>query len=1166
MLPIESIQSLNPVLPVTDSQFWDKLSLVNTNTRIQELADFIQKTPYIPLEKKLSDWKITIHKSETLSHDLVERITSYARKHQDICLAVEISDVRNINGTELQDFQEIHYSPLRIAILGIVNALPEDMKNLDNLKYIIKCFKEEHPSIDRILKAIANPWFENPKKAFADELYQIHMRKRFAIPRDPEINNFDYCQKAAQFGSIDAMCNLANSYQHGYYDLKESEADCLKWYQKAYVSLFDSDPYTKGIKERIFEYASGLAFVSVNAKIFKGWMLEEGYGTSIDLEKAFTCFQEAAEQNSKAGMHSLAYAYHFGQGITKSPEKTIYWYEKAAQGGYENSMFNLGIIYSNGALVEEDLSKAHSWFLQAAELDHIDSMLELARMYENGRGVEKDLNKSIYWYVKAAKKNNMTAIKNLIRIFKNEKADAQSEVIWMAKGASLGDTQLMYNLSGKYYHGEGVTKNIQKAREWLEKGATAGHATCMCELGITIYNFDRDYKKAAEWFEKAADAGSSAGFYYLGLLHENGQGFEKDPKKALSLIEKAADGGFEPAMIHLGISSLLDRTTRIKWLEKAAKNDNETAIFELAYLYWKNEETHQQAIDWVIKGAKAGHEDFKAIHDAAHYQTPRLIYFLKLYFDKTLNANQIVKIFSTAIHPDKEEEQFFERLILWIKESPEEFENRISAMKIMVTCYKTKSEHLSLGGFGLTSIPEAIGELKNLKSLDVYQNKLMSLPDSITKLKCLEEIHASNNQIRSLPEEIGELTQLQKLSLDFNCLTTLPHSFAKLANLKYLSFGSNEFSSLPYAILAMPHLLDRISTIFYINSFWTSTEIKMSLKLSDLKENPFKFLHYFAALIADHKTTLKVEFLGEKGIDHGGLSRQFVSELFAALTKTKYFVFDDDFYLPMSKNEGGSLSAADVKIYRDIGKVLMFCYSSNKYPIGNFFKEEMFATLLRFDMQDLEKPFCQIPDGKLMHIQQNKDLSDMWDDADSRIYGSKAIALFDVFDLDPYSSNDVVSSLFFSKRFKDKLLEMVLPKLSPLHAMAQGMHATNFEMPRVSDITFAPKIQGIMSRDILLKSLNFDTRIDQEKQNWLKEWIANASKEELGLFVKAATGSPALPASISSIRIEQVGMNILFRSCIKKIEIAFDVFENKQHFFKDLSKTIRDIEYSFNIC
>jgi leucine-rich repeat protein SHOC2 len=99
----------------------------------------------------------------------------------------------------------------------------------------------------------------------------------------------------------------------------------------------------------------------------------------------------------------------------------------------------------------------------------------------------------------------------------------------------------------------------------------------------------------------------------------------------------------------------------------------------------------------------------------------------------------------------------------------------------------------------LTSLPESIGNLRNLSKLVLNNNQLTSLPESISNLTNLSEL-VLNNNLTSLPESIGNLTNLSELVLNNNQLTSLPESIGNLTNLSELVLNNNQLTSLPESI------------------------------------------------------------------------------------------------------------------------------------------------------------------------------------------------------------------------------------------------------------------------------------------------------------------------------------------------------------------------------
>lgn len=66
---------------------------------------------------------------------------------------------------------------------------------------------------------------------------------------------------------------------------------------------------------------------------------------------------------------------------------------------------------------------------------------------------------------------------------------------------------------------------------------------------------------------------------------------------------------------------------------------------------------------------------------------------------------------------------------------------------------------------GISDLPDAIGELKNLKKLGLFGNHISQLPASIGNLSELELLYIDMNPILKLPESIGKLKNLKTLGI-----------------------------------------------------------------------------------------------------------------------------------------------------------------------------------------------------------------------------------------------------------------------------------------------------------------------------------------------------------------------------------------------------------------
>jgi Leucine-rich repeat (LRR) protein len=88
--------------------------------------------------------------------------------------------------------------------------------------------------------------------------------------------------------------------------------------------------------------------------------------------------------------------------------------------------------------------------------------------------------------------------------------------------------------------------------------------------------------------------------------------------------------------------------------------------------------------------------------------------------------------------------------------------------------------------FSLTSLPKNIGDLDNLKILNINGGKLKSLPASITSLDSLVYLAITTNNLDDLPSNLRNLASLQWLDLRGNRLAKARENIQELRNLKKL--------------------------------------------------------------------------------------------------------------------------------------------------------------------------------------------------------------------------------------------------------------------------------------------------------------------------------------------------------------------------------------------
>ena len=112
-----------------------------------------------------------------------------------------------------------------------------------------------------------------------------------------------------------------------------------------------------------------------------------------------------------------------------------------------------------------------------------------------------------------------------------------------------------------------------------------------------------------------------------------------------------------------------------------------------------------------------------------------------------------------------------------------------------------------ISGAAIGVFPPEILKLTALRGLFLRGNALRELPDEIGSLSELIELNlADNNDLGSLPPGIGNLRNLRKLDIRYCGLTGLPQEIGNLKNLEFLQMWGNGFIDLPYNITELTNL------------------------------------------------------------------------------------------------------------------------------------------------------------------------------------------------------------------------------------------------------------------------------------------------------------------------------------------------------------------------
>jgi len=194
-----------------------------------------------------------------------------------------------------------------------------------------------------------------------------------------------------------------------------------------------------------------------------------------------------------------------------------------------------------------------------------------------------------------------------------------AEVVELTKRAENGDMDAQFELSGKYYNGDGVGQDRATARNLVRELAEKGHAKSQYQYGYFLtrgIGGSKEIMSGISWLETSANGGFAVASSQLAFIYQSGAIVSPDRKKARYWGLKAAEQGDMETQYAVGSSYSEGSNGYVKsssdaflWWKKAAEQGDMRAQHNIGEMYHNGDgitQDYEQALFWYAEAAKNG--------------------------------------------------------------------------------------------------------------------------------------------------------------------------------------------------------------------------------------------------------------------------------------------------------------------------------------------------------------------------------------------------------------------------------------------------------------------------------------------------------------------------------------------------------------------------------
>jgi len=281
------------------------------------------------------------------------------------------------------------------------------------------------------------------------------------------------------------------------------------------------------------------------AQLKLGYLLEQGLGGTVNMEKAAHWYELAANQGHATAQYLLGRLNQLGHlGSEPNYELAKQWYSRAMS-NYAPAAVALGFIHET---VDDNYKQASIAYELAANKFSVIGEFDLGLVYEYGKGRPVDHSKAVTLYKSAAERGHARAMVQLAGLYMHDEnlRNYRKSAQWYRKAAKLGDRNAMYQLGRLAEKGMGVSQDPVFALSQYQASADQGDVQAILALARMHQEgvgTAQNSEKAAELYQILSEQDNGYAQYQLAMLYYNGALGDENKGKAKTWLKKAENNG-----------------------------------------------------------------------------------------------------------------------------------------------------------------------------------------------------------------------------------------------------------------------------------------------------------------------------------------------------------------------------------------------------------------------------------------------------------------------------------------------------------------------------------------------------------------------------------------------------------------------------------------------